>query len=108
MKLKKLTLGLQEHALLNTGLEGAVEEGVEHGVGSVDVVVGLDILLQALATMDMSCQQWCSVLMWFVSPQVRVTMASCIWCGGMKHVVRAGRKEAAYLEPLRSLSWRGE
>lgn len=37
-------------------------------------------------------------------PMSRVTMASCIRCGGMKHVVRAGQRRAAYLEPLRSLS----
>lgn len=46
------TLGLQEDTLLNTTLEGAVEEGVEHGVGGVDVVVGLDVLLQALAAVE--------------------------------------------------------
>lgn len=47
-----LTLGLREVTLLNTGLEGAVEQRVEHGVGSSDLVVGLDILLQALTAIE--------------------------------------------------------
>lgn len=45
----RLTLGLDKDTLVDTGLQGAVEQRVEHGVGGgVDVVVGLDILLQAL------------------------------------------------------------
>lgn len=44
------TLGLDKDALVNTGLEGTVEEGVELGVGvGAELVVGLDVLLQALA-----------------------------------------------------------
>lgn len=55
-ELGTLTLGLQEHALLNTGLEGTVEERVEHRVGGVNLIVCLDILLQALAAeKHMSC-----------------------------------------------------
>lgn len=61
-RLNELTLGLQEHALLNTALQGTVEEGVKHGVGGVDLVVGLDILLQALAAFGnvMSANVFCS------------------------------------------------
>lgn len=44
----RLTLGLNEDTLVYTGLEGTVEEGVEHGVAGIELVVGLDILLQAL------------------------------------------------------------
>lgn len=45
-----LTLGLDEDSLVDTGLEGTVEERVEHGVGlGLDVVVGLNILLEALS-----------------------------------------------------------
>lgn len=41
-----LTLGLLKDALGNAGLQGLVEKAVELLVGgSVDVVVGLDILL---------------------------------------------------------------
>lgn len=35
--------------LLDTSLEGTVEERVKHAVGGSDLVVGLDVLLQALA-----------------------------------------------------------
>jgi hypothetical protein len=42
------TLGLLEDTLVDTSLEGAVEVGVEHGVGELDVVVALDVLLQGL------------------------------------------------------------
>lgn len=42
------TLGLGEEALFNTGLEGLVEERIEHVVRNVQSVVGLDILLQRL------------------------------------------------------------
>lgn len=57
MRCARLTLGLKEVTLLHTSLEGTVEEGVEHAVGGSDLVVGLDVLLQALATMgrDTSC-----------------------------------------------------
>lgn len=45
-----LTLGLDEDSLVDTGLEGTVEEGVEHGVGlGLNVVVGLHVLLEALS-----------------------------------------------------------
>lgn len=45
-----LTLGLDEDTLVDTGLEGTVEQRVEHGVGlGLDVVVGLHILLEALS-----------------------------------------------------------
>lgn len=44
-----LTLGLLEDTLLNTRLQSLVEQGVEHVVGGGNVVVGLDILLEALA-----------------------------------------------------------
>ncbi len=43
-----LTLGLLEDTLVDTGLQGLVEEGVEHVVRDADGVVGLDILLQGL------------------------------------------------------------
>lgn len=47
---QELTLGLDEDTLVDTGLEGTVEEGVEHGVGlGLDVVVGLHVLLEALS-----------------------------------------------------------
>lgn len=47
---RALTLGLDEDTLVDTGLEGTVEERVEHGVGlGLDVVVGLHVLLEALS-----------------------------------------------------------
>lgn len=49
---RTLTLGLLEVTLLNTGLEGAVEQRVEHGVGGSDLVVGLYVLLQALTAVE--------------------------------------------------------
>lgn len=42
------TLGLFEGTLINTSLQGLVEQGVEHFVCDVDGVVCLDILLQLL------------------------------------------------------------
>jgi hypothetical protein len=38
---------LTELALLDTRLQGPVEENIEHLIGSIDVVVGLDIFLQS-------------------------------------------------------------
>lgn len=47
------TLGLDEDALVNTGLEGTVEEGVELSVtASAELVVRLDVLLQALTAVS--------------------------------------------------------
>jgi hypothetical protein len=40
------TLWLSEDTLLNARLQGSVEQRVKHGVGSRDLVVGLDILLE--------------------------------------------------------------
>ena len=40
------TLGLAEFTLLNTSLQSLVEENVEHLIGGVDAVVGLDIFLE--------------------------------------------------------------
>lgn len=48
------TLWLSEDTLLDTRLEGAVEQRVEHGVGCSDLVVGLDVLLEGDAAMQMS------------------------------------------------------
>jgi hypothetical protein len=42
-----LTLWLTELALLNTCLQGLVEQRIEHLIGSIDVVVGLDVLLES-------------------------------------------------------------
>lgn len=42
------TLRLLKNTLLHAGLEGLVEQRVEHAVRHSDVVVGLDILLQGL------------------------------------------------------------
>jgi hypothetical protein len=39
------TLGLLKDTLVDTGLKGLVEERVEHVVGGIDGIVGLDILL---------------------------------------------------------------
>jgi hypothetical protein len=36
---------LSENTLLNTCLQGTVEERIEHGVGGGDVVVGANVLL---------------------------------------------------------------
>lgn len=44
---ERLTLWLTELALLDTRLQGPVEENIEHLIGSIDVVVGLDIFLQS-------------------------------------------------------------
>lgn len=47
----ELTLGLSELALLNTGLDGLVELGVESALRREgDLVVGRHILLDSLAT----------------------------------------------------------
>lgn len=51
-KKRRLTLGLDKDTLVYTGLEGTVEEGVEHGVAGIELVVGLDILLQALTAVN--------------------------------------------------------
>jgi hypothetical protein len=48
------TLWLSEDTLLNTRLEGSVEQRVEHGVGGGDFVVRLHILLQGDAAMRKS------------------------------------------------------
>ena len=40
------TLWLDEISLLDAGLQGLVEEIVEHVIGDSDVVVGLDVLLE--------------------------------------------------------------
>ena len=42
------TLRLLKGALLNAGLQGLVEERVEHLLANIDGVVGADILLQGL------------------------------------------------------------
>jgi hypothetical protein len=44
-----LTLGLLEDTLVDTVLQGLVEERVEHLIGDIDVVVGFHILLEGLA-----------------------------------------------------------
>lgn len=49
---KKHTLRLLKDTLLNTGLQGLVEERVEHVVGGNNVIVGADILLERLAAME--------------------------------------------------------
>jgi hypothetical protein len=41
-----LTLRLAKLALLNTGLQGLIEQGIEHLVCGIDFVVGLDIFLE--------------------------------------------------------------
>lgn len=41
-----LTLWLAKLALLNTSLQGLIEEGIEHLVCGIDFVVGLDIFLE--------------------------------------------------------------
>ena len=46
------TLGLLEDTLVDTILQGLVEEGVEHLLGDIDRVVGADILLEGLAAGD--------------------------------------------------------
>lgn len=49
------TFGLREVALLNTSLQGLVEQGVELGLGGDgDVVVCLDILLDSLSAVHTS------------------------------------------------------
>jgi len=48
------TLWLSEDTLLDTRLESAVEQRVEHGVGCGDLVVGLDILLEGDAAVQKS------------------------------------------------------
>ncbi len=48
------TLGLSEDTLLDTRLESAVEQRVEHVVGGGDLVVGLDILLEGDAAIQVS------------------------------------------------------
>lgn len=102
-----LTFGLEEDSLLNTGLQGAVEEGVELLVGSSDLVVGLDIFLQALTAVNKSQRGVLVVVRCLTSgPESRWLHATPVW--GMKHVVRAETMEAAYLDPLRSLSCRGK
>ena len=42
----KHTLWLLESPLINTSLQGSVEKSVEHGVGDVNGIVGLDVLLE--------------------------------------------------------------
>jgi hypothetical protein len=48
------TLWLSEDTLLDTRLESAVEQRVEHGVGCRDLVVGLDVLLESDAAVQVS------------------------------------------------------
>ena len=48
------TLWLSEDTLLDTRLESAVEQRVEHGVGCGDLVVGLDIFLEGDAAVQVS------------------------------------------------------
>jgi hypothetical protein len=52
--MERLTLGLLENTLLATGLQRLVEKRVEHVVGDIDLVVGLDILLQGLTARAIS------------------------------------------------------
>lgn len=47
------TLGLLEDTLLYAGLQGLVEDGVEHVLGQGDVVVRLDVLLELLTAVRM-------------------------------------------------------
>jgi hypothetical protein len=54
VKRQARTLWLSEDTLLDTRLQGAVEQRVEHGVGRGDLVVGLDILLEGDAAMQES------------------------------------------------------
>lgn len=73
---RMLTLGLDEDSLVDTGLEGTVEERVEHRVGlGLDVVVGLHVLLEALSAVGRM------LALVLVSHRGRVTMASCTKCG---------------------------
>ena len=48
------TLWLSEDTLLDTRLESAVEQRVEHGVGCGDLVVGFDIFLEGDAAVQVS------------------------------------------------------
>jgi hypothetical protein len=48
------TLWLSEDTLLDTRFESAVEQRVEHGVGRGDLVVGLDVLLEGDAAVQVS------------------------------------------------------
>ena len=43
---KTLTLWLAKLALLNTSLQGLIEQSIEHLVCGIDFVVGLDIFLE--------------------------------------------------------------
>lgn len=42
----RLTLWHNEDFLSDTVLQGAVEERIEHAIGSTDLIVGLEILLK--------------------------------------------------------------
>lgn len=56
--MRRHTLGLLKDALVNTSLQGLVEQRVEHLVRDVDGVVRLDILLELLTTMrGLACTQ---------------------------------------------------
>lgn len=57
MEKQTRTLWLSEDTLLDTRLESAVEQRVEHGINSTDLVVGLDILLEGDAARRESA--WC-------------------------------------------------
>lgn len=84
-----LTLGLDKDALVNTGLEGTVEEGVELGVGvGAELVVGLDVLLQALTAAServMSAVVFSRVIVCLTSSPSRDDFMHAVW--GLKHVV---------------------
>ena len=41
-----LTLWHNEDLLYNTVLQSSVEKRIEHAIGSIDCVVGLDVLLE--------------------------------------------------------------
>ena len=45
-KMATRTLWLSEDTLLDTSLEGSVEQRIEHGICGVDLVVGSNILLE--------------------------------------------------------------
>lgn len=89
---KGLTLGLNKDTLVDTGLEGAVEEGVEHGVAGIQLVVGLDILLQALTAVEILLAV-CSIDFVFCLTPNPCRDGSMHVMRGMKHVVQVGNTE---------------
>ena len=89
------TLGEAEVAALETLANGTIHTALKHGIGRISKgVVGLDILLNGLAT-------------------VKTHKVSALFSSGMsrkRHVSAKealGLWEATYLEPLRSLSCYG-